>query len=165
MTPRAALLALAILPLAGSCNLASIRGSGIPAREERSVGTFERLEVSGGALRIQAQVGTSGPLVITGDDNLVPLVETRLHGDTLCIDTGPHSIAPSEPLVVRIPVRSLRAIEASGAVTILVEGVDAPHFQIALSGASDLTVRGRTHRLEIDSSGASDLRLFDLVAQ
>jgi Putative auto-transporter adhesin, head GIN domain len=65
---------------------------------------------------------------------------------------------------VRVGVRTLRGIDASGACIVDVDGVAGGDFRVALSGASQFTGNGRVDRLDADLSGASRISASTLTA-
>ena len=42
---------------------------------------------------------------------------------------------------------------------------NAPRISVDLSGASDLTIRGKTRDFEAEASGASEIKCFDLLTE
>ena len=143
------------------------RGSGTPATEVREVEAFERIDVSG-AVELIVHVAPDGPqkLEITADDNLVPLLETRVQGHELEVGFGPNMmIRPKVGVRVEAWVPSLTAIDASGATDVEVEGLHGAEFSLDVSGASDTILRGSVDRLDVDISGAGELEAKELVTK
>ena len=63
-----------------------IKGSGDAVTEERDVGSFKRIESSGSA-DIFVTIGDELSVKVTLDDNLIDLIETKVRGKTLKIDS------------------------------------------------------------------------------
>jgi hypothetical protein len=150
---RCALLA-AVLFLTTACFMRpTVQGSGTPASSTRSTGSFDELAFSGtGTLRVTIGDGVS--VIVSGDDNIVPLIQTELTGSKLAIFTK-SSIAPKVPLVIAITAPSLKSLELSGATAADVSGLNEKAIELSLSGASNATLSGRADHLAIDASGAS----------
>jgi hypothetical protein len=138
------------------------RGSGVSASETRELEAFTAIE-SGGALDLIVHVGAAEQkVVLSGDDNILPVIETRVRGDRLVVE---HEgwLRPELPLVLEVWVPSLEAVEASGTTNIEVDGLSG-EFDLDLSGATDAELSGRVERLDIDASGAADVDATDLEA-
>jgi hypothetical protein len=104
-------------------------------------------------------------LEITAEDNILPLVETVVRSGTLTLGwrSGTGSIS-GHGIDIRIDVRELRAVDASGAAHIDVEGIAGRDFTVTLSGAAQFTGSGTVAELSVDLSGASRARSADLTA-
>jgi hypothetical protein len=153
-SPRFTLAALSLTALlAAACGT---RGSGVAATETREVEPFTSIETNG-ALDVIVHVGADAQkLVLSGDDNILPEIETRVRGDRLVVE---HEgwLRPHEPLLIEVWVPALTRVEASGASDIEVEGLDGGQFELDLSGATDAELHGKVGRLDADISGAGDL--------
>jgi hypothetical protein len=152
-------LSLSIALLSGC----GARGSGTSTNETRELESFEAIEL-GGALDLIVHVGAAQKVVISGDDNIVPEIETRVAGGKLHIE---HEgwLRPELPLKVEIWVPKLEAIEASGATDIDVENLSGERFELELSGAGDVELRGKLDALDVEISGAGDLDARSLEAK
>src|SRR5262245_33132286 len=64
----------------------SVRGSGVRTEEDRPVAEFHSVELETSA-KVQVEVGSAPSLHISGDDNLLPLVETKVENGVLKVDT------------------------------------------------------------------------------
>jgi hypothetical protein len=70
--------ALFVCMLAFGCTLGdSVIGSGKKASETRKVDSFTQLELLGVG-RIEVTIGNRQPLELSGDDNILPLIETKV---------------------------------------------------------------------------------------
>jgi hypothetical protein len=132
------------------------RGSGVAATETREVGQFSTIH-SEGALNVIVHVGSDAQkVVLSGDDNILPEIETRVRGDKLVLEHEDW-LRPDLPLVIEIWTPSLAGIEVSGASDVEVDGLSGGQFDLDLSGASDAELRGKVDRLDVDVSGAGDV--------
>ncbi len=163
LTPLRHVLPL-VLPLLVLLPACGTRGSGTAVSETRELDPFEAIEF-GGALELIVHVGASEQkLVIRGDDNIVPNIETRVSGDKLVIEHDGW-MRPELPLVVEIWVAKLASIEASGATDLDVEGLHGERFELELSGAADAELRGQVARFDLEVSGAADVDARALAAE
>jgi hypothetical protein len=141
------------LLLAASPAAAFTTGSGVLKSEVRTVGTFSRIAISG-SMTLEVAAGQS--VTVSGDDNLVPLVETTVSGNVLRIRFY-DGYATSKPLVVKVAVPSLEAIIAWGAAKITASGIAGDRFDLEGNGATKATLAGRTGHLQVKLLGAGDV--------
>ncbi|PRQ04153.1 hypothetical protein ENSA5_10430 [Enhygromyxa salina] len=160
-----------ILTLAGlvgvlSLSACSLRGSGTAMTETRALDEFDAIELGGAfSLIVHVDPGAAQKVEVSGDDNIVPEIVTRVSGGELDVSLDHWMVRPKEPMKIEVWVSSLTELEASGAANIEVEGVHGERFELELSGASDSTISGSVDRFEIDSSGTSHLKAHDLEAK
>jgi hypothetical protein len=147
--------------LLGACGS---RGSGDRKTETRELEGFQSIEL-GGALDLIVHVGAAEQkVVISGDDNLVSKVETRVSGGKLHVE---HEgwMRPELPMQIEVWLPKLEAIEASGASDIDVDNLVGERFELELSGAGDIELRGKVDQLEVELSGAGDVDARTLEAK
>ena len=77
-----------------ACSAFGTTGSGPVKTETREVGTFTKVEVSAG-IGIDIQIGSAGPLTISAEENILPLILTHLVGDTLLIHSSASFLSPA----------------------------------------------------------------------
>ena len=146
---------LLVLLLSAGCDWHRIRGNGYIKTEERSVAPFSDVE-AGGAYELQWHPGPIS-LRLTTDENLLEKVETVVKGNLLKIKThGP--LAPTHGLKILITSPSLTGASLSGAARFDATQLAGPSFTLETSGASKITLAGRTNRLVASLTGASQLR-------
>jgi hypothetical protein len=116
---------------------------------------FSSVAVSG-ALKAELALGAEPLVVVSGDDNLLELVETEVSDGALVISPEPGVVfSERHPLIVRVTAPALAEIEASGASDIVVSSLDEQSLSIEASGASVVFAAGRSEELSVDASGAS----------
>jgi hypothetical protein len=183
MSRLAQLVVLCLLP--ASALAASVVGSGIAATQTRPAAGFH-----GVALGIPANVeirqgGTEG-VTLTGDDNVLPLIETRVTNGTLEIrwrDRGTEVRAGKIAIVVQAKsvdaltvggAGSMRAtslatpaltatLGGSGAITI--EKLDTDALKATIGGSGTLSAGGRADRLDGTLAGSGRLSAPSLQAR
>ena len=163
----------------------SIRGSGVAKEETRSVEAFHALE-AGNALQVTVAVtpGATASIKISGDDNLVPLIESEVRDGTLILRVKDNSnISTKLPLLAEVVTGEFDRVEASGAASVKVSGgskVDrftaeasgAVHVSVArletsnavasAEGASHVALSGAAQSLKASASGASQIKAEEL---
>jgi hypothetical protein len=157
-------LSLTLLVMSGCHHkFGQATGSGTMKVEKRTVPSFNAVSISG-AYDVEIVVQKEQSLEIEGDDNLLPLITTDVHGGTLDIDNT-KSFSTKNKLRLRISVPSLNAVSTTGASDIVISGVKSDEFNIDVSGAGSLQLSGETKTLEIKQSGAGDVDAKELHAE
>ena len=157
------LIAVILFSFLGCRNWGGIRGSGDVENEKRDIEQFEVLEVSG-AFNVRVTLGEEPSLELSGDDNLLKYVKTSNKGNRLVISTR-KNINPREEMRITITNPSLRKLDVSGANKIRIREIEADEFEVDISGACSIALRGNANRLMIDMSGASSLDAADLISK
>src|SRR4051794_31092746 len=80
------LSALAGCDLPGAIGEPSLVGSGVPASVQRQIGPIDQIVVEG-AMDVKVTVGGEPQLKIETDDNLLPIIITKVNGTKLTVGT------------------------------------------------------------------------------
>jgi len=158
-TAVAAVLALAA-PLAawahegGKCG-GGTAGNGKKVTQVRQVGAFKAVRLEG-SLDVKVKVGGPTTLAVSIDENLQPLVVTRVDGDTLVIESGNMSYRGEARVEVTTPALQGFAIEGSGDVAI--DGGKGD-LKLSVAGSGDLSWSGSAGKLTVDIEGSGDVKL------
>jgi len=139
-----------------------VKGSGVTATDSRTVDKFDEVEVSISA-NVTVTVGEAGPLKITGDDNIVPLIETVVEDGVLKIKTA-HRHSTKKGIQIEVSTASLKEVELAGSGDIVVSGLDNEDFEVSLEGAGDITLSGRSAGLNVALEGSGDIKCYELNA-
>jgi len=183
------LFSLVIIVFASGCREMTgrrVRGSGEIKTEARTVSTFNSIDVSG-AIDVYVKQDSVSSVKVVADDNILEYIEVHTEGSSLEIYTeGNVRLRPSEKIKVYVSnpqykefqvsgassIRGENQVTSTGSVHIGISGagegkleIDAPKVSIDLSGASSVSVRGRTKDFEAGASGASKIRCFDLLTE
>jgi|SRR5690606_5288108 len=140
----------------------SVQGSGNVVTEQRSVSEFSRVSV-GGVFKAEIKAGEDFSVTVEADDNLLPLIQTEVSGDTLSISTDSR-LRADDPMIIRVTAPTIDEVEATGAANVDLSGVDSRVLSLSLSGASKMTAAGNADRISADVTGASSLMAYDLTA-
>jgi hypothetical protein len=158
---------LTVIFIAGSLSAMSwgdgLSGSGVKGVREVSLDEFRALEGSG-ALEIEVHCGQAARARVSGDDNLLDLVQFKQQGERLVLDLS-QDISSRSRLLIELWTPTLEELEISGACEVRVLKLNSSSLEIELSGASELVLNGQTGRLELDQSGASELEGHKFIAE
>jgi hypothetical protein len=131
-------------------------GSGKVVSESRTVSGFSKVDLSGfGDLSID--VNGSEALTIEGDDNILPLIETEVRGDTLHIGFKDRALVQRvSRLRFALSAKQLEGLTVSGAGNITASNIDSPRMAVVTSGAGRISMSGKATDQTITLSGAGD---------
>ena len=166
-----------------SCNVVGEQGNGNVVKQERKVAAFNAIDVSG-AFDVYITQGSVQSVFVEADDNLLPLIRTEVKGSTLMIGNE-KPIRDPKSLKVYITVPDLRTIELSGAVNlhsqnkltftelgIEISGATEANLELAVqkldissSGGSEMRFTGMANKVNMDVSGAVNIHAYDLLAE
>jgi Putative auto-transporter adhesin, head GIN domain len=141
----------------------SVIGSGKEARETREIGNFTELDLRGVG-SVEVTIGNPRPLVISGDDNILPMIETKVTDGRLTIrSTRP--VRPVQPLIIEATPSDLATVMLSGAGEIATSGIANDNLRATLTGAGTITLSGQTSNLAITLTGTGTVDARKLVAK
>ncbi|HZY39581.1 MAG TPA: head GIN domain-containing protein [Mucilaginibacter sp.] len=141
-----------------SCMLNCVHGSGNMKTENRKVGDFNRLSISG-VYKVVLKQDSSLGVTITADDNLLKYIKTTVSGGKLRIYSKRNFCNEGE-LTLSIGVRNLEELSASGVVEVNSDGkINAKDMHFDLSGASKITMDINAANVTTSGEGASELNL------
>lgn len=132
---------------------AGVKGSGVVKTESREVAGFSSISLqSVGKVTVQ-QTGRDS-LTISAEDNILPLLESRVADHTLYLETVKDAdIDPARPIEFAVEVKSLEGLTMAGAGSIEAKGIQGKRLSVSLSGAGKVTVAGSADALELSLSG------------
>ncbi len=146
-----------------NCNPNAIQGSGVSKTESRAVGSFSRINLAGSP-DVEVAVGPETSVSVTTDDNILPIIETTVSGNTLSIDSRSNYNSRID-VKVKITVPTLDGVSVSGSGDIHVTGLKASDIDAGVTGSGDVTLSGTADRLNAQITGSGDLRAGDLAAK
>lgn len=137
-----------------------VEGSGQVVTQARVVPHFTRLQAEG-PFTVTVRPGTAQRVQVRADDNLQPLVDTHVEGDTLVIapprDTALNS---RQKIEVLIDTPSLAAASLRGSGQLSLERLEGGPFTLALSGSGHIRLsEARLTRLSVQLAGSGDVAL------
>lgn len=180
---------LIILVFATSCSEIAgrrVRGSGNITSQTKNGSGFTNIDVSG-AIDVYVTQDSSSSIKVEGDDNILQYIVTEVNGSTLEIYTeSGFNLRPSHKIKVYVSNPTFNGFRVSGAssingdspisgserITVNASGasgikldINAPVVNVEVTGASTANLRGRTKDLDINASGASKVKGYDLLSE
>ena len=159
----AALLgAAALIAAAPAARADIVTGSGKVVTETRAVTGFQAVASSLGGKLLLRQ-GTREGVELSGDDNVLPLIETRVvdHDGVPTLVIGPKrgsTFTTRSPMSATVDLITLKAIAMSGGGAVTYDGLKTSSLKLALSGSADVKLRQLSaDELAGNVSGSGDL--------
>lgn len=135
-----------------------VAGSGTAATQRRDLASFTGIAL-GAPFSVVLRQGTRESVEIVADDNLLPLIETKVSGrgrGTLSIGVVRDAqIEPRTPVVVTIDFVKLDAIALGSSGTIAAQGLKLDKLDIAVGGSGKVSLTSLdTSALEVSIGGS-----------
>jgi len=181
-----ALAGLLLCLLAPPALAATIVGSGASRTETRAVAGFHAIALGVDA-HLEIRQGSTESLAITGDDNIVPLVETVVEAGVLKIRWADRGSASTRyrDLAIVVDAKTLDAIalgssgrihapkltaaafsaKVGGSGDIAIDALEADSVAATLGGSGRIVLAGRADSLEATLSGSGNLAAGKLAAR
>ena len=178
------LICLTIISLKSFCQETIINDKNA---EVRNVGTFSAIKVSGAIDVYLSQSNSDAVAVSASEEKYRDKIKTEVSNGTLKIyfdgDKFSWNIG-NKKLKAYVSFRDINSLEATGASTFKINGtISGTNLDVKLSGASNLTgdvkfskliadlngasqikISGSVNNIDINASGASDVKGYDLSA-
>jgi hypothetical protein len=154
---------LLVALLLSACGINVINGSGNIRTESRPVSGFTAVNFSGfGELTIMQ--GEAEALTIETDDNLLPYIKTTVSQGTLTIGFDDAAwvpiMRPSDSIRYNLTVKTLTALDMSGAGTVESAQLTTDQLTLTASGAGEIKIADLTAgdvTVEMSGAGTVDL--------
>lgn len=139
-----------------------IKGNGVAKTETREVSDFTILG-SGGPIEVKISFGLSKTISVSGDENILPYIETYVKDNALNIKVKDGNTVKSEtPIRVEVSMTVIDGLAQSGSGKINGKGDfksdKATSFALSGSGVINLSF-GKFSGLEINTSGSGKIEL------
>jgi hypothetical protein len=183
------LFSFPVLTLLSSCGEnginPTIRGNGPVETQDRSVRTFDRVEVATDA-DVTIVQGPTQEVRVEAQRNILDILETDVSSGKLRIETGRYNLRSHDPIKVFITVPSLAGVRLSSnghissaapwnASTMSVEDTGSGSIELAcgqvhtvntnITGSGSVTLSGAADEHEARLTGSGELRAYDLSTQ
>jgi len=118
----------------------TVKGSGKEVAVARQVAAFSALRLDS-SVDVQAHQGAVPSVTVHADDNIEPLIETVVDGDTLVVRTKKGSGYYSHhKVMVDVVFTSLTAVQQRGSGDLHIDKISGPKFESSISGSGDLQI-------------------------
>lgn len=141
-----------------SCDLDCTKGSGDVISETRIVDFFDKIELRG-SFDLHLSQAEDFSMIIEADDNVLPLIETRINSqDRLIVDLE-DCIRSHEPIVLFVSAPNIEEISINGSGDVFAATTwDFNSLKLEIDGSGDVDVDSLfVNFAEIDIEGSGDI--------
>lgn len=159
-------------------------GNGKMVTVNRTTSDYDDISV-GGSFDVILIKGKEGNIVIEGEENIIPYIETEMQGKKLQIRYKKNTnISTTKKLVVKVPYNKIDKISLGGSGNITNEGIiKSIEFSASLGGSGNITLKiesdeinaniggsgnieltGKTKELTCSIAGSGNINAYDLTA-
>jgi hypothetical protein len=150
----------------GVLSMNTTRGSGNIMTQTVEVSDFNSVSLEGSG-DVYIQQGKTESLTIEADDNILPLLETKVRGSELVLTTKPNqNIDPSQKIVYRVTVKDLKGVSLKGSGNFYIDPVKSDSMDVLISGSGDIKFKDlSTGKLSTDLNGSGNIIADKLAAE
>jgi hypothetical protein len=175
---------LLLLVVLAGCD--SVSGSRNVVKEDRQLGDFSEVSVSG-SMDVYITQGNTRNLTIEAEDNIIPLIETEMHDNDLEIRFKRNTnIRNHKPVKIFLTTPVLEGLNLNGSGDVEVKShfsspgsmrfslsgsgdlsgsFNAPEMRVDLAGSGDIELKGQTRDLNISIAGSGNCDADELLAE
>jgi hypothetical protein len=156
-------LLCAALLIAGCADMTFVPGSGNTVREERSVDDFTAVSICCG-MHLEFTEGDQITVVLEGDDNLLPDIETVVQDEQLTVRFRRpftfFSVQRNRAVTAIITAPTLQGLELSGGAEANADQITTDTLHLLVSGGSHINIDTlRVDQLSAELSGGGEIRI------
>lgn len=136
-----------------------IKTSGVSITETRDIGAFSQLRVRTPNVKV---VISNGPpsCVITGDENIIPLIATEINGNQLVIKHNEEkSFRFTAPVTLTLTNNNWKDLVVNGCDVEVIDTIHADKFELETNGTGKINMRLKTKKLKAKIRGACMVNL------
>ena len=123
-----------------------VNGNGNIVEQIRPLGNFSSVLIDFSA-EVTIVNGETPSFTITGDENVLPHIGTKVRGGKLHI-TQDKWIEPSQSVIIRVGTPFTASLETSGYSNVVIESIDGPRLKVN-AGVGKVSLHGKAERLQV----------------
>ncbi len=144
---------------------ARVIGSGNVISEPRTVSGITSISVEGSA-NVKVIFGVAESLVITGEDNIIFLIETNVQNHQLIVKTKPlMTYSAKKPVLVTVTLKSLKSASIKGSGNMDISGYPGGSLEVNLPGSGNISLGGLANDVRINLDGYGNIFADQLIAK
>ena len=146
-----------------SCHWHRIRGNGSIKTETRDVAAFDAISCDGG-YDVQIDCQEKQSLAIETDENLLPLVKTEVHNNTLHVYTK-GMLFPTNRIRIAVSIPNITEFTSNGSTDGEINKVSNNALDVYIHGSGKLYLNGKSGNVKINTSGSSKIDATSLISE
>jgi hypothetical protein len=165
IAPFIAAITLAATPTAARADwnwgwVKRVTGSGVSKTETRHPGSFNGVSL-GLSAKVEVKQGNNESITITGDDNIVPLIETEIENGKLKIRWTERNLSVNyKNLVILVEAKDIESLSIAGSGDIVADTLNAKEFKVSVAGSGGVRIKQlNAGEVTASISGSGDIHL------
>jgi len=142
---------------------AQVKGNGNFVSEMRELSKFKAIEISIGYDKIIVNCGKEPSLHISGDENILPLITTRISKGILRIESDSTFETKADSEII-INVKSLKEFTFDGVGETVIQNVNSEKFTCNINGVGSCDLKGKVKSFNISVNGVGSVNARQLIA-
>ena len=142
---------------------AQVKGNGILASEIRNLSNFKAIEISIGYDKIIVNCGQKPSLHISGDENILPLITTRISKGILKIESDSTFDTKSASEII-INIKSIKDFSFDGVGKTVINNLNEDKFNCNINGVGSCELKGKVESFYVSVNGVGSVSARELIA-
>ena len=142
---------------------AQVKGNGNFVSEMRELSKFKAIEIAIGYDKIIVNCGGEPSLHISGDENILPLITTRISKGILRIESDSTFETKADSEII-INVKSLKEFTFDGVGETDIQNVNSEKFICNINGVGSCDLKGKVKSFNIFVNGVGSVNARQLIA-
>ena len=149
-----------------SANWDRVKGRGAVTTETRTLPPITGIRLEG-STQVRITNSSTQEVTVEGYNNLLPLLETRVEGETLVISYKKGTNVTNDNSVVYLKIPSVKKISVSGSGNLEMAGAfNEAKLEIAISGSSNILLEdGTANNFNVQISGSGNVNAYTFKTQ
>ena len=142
---------------------AQIKGNGNFVSEMRELSKFKAIEIAIGYDKILMNCGQEPSIHISGDENILPLITTRISKGILRIESDSTFETKADSEII-INVKSLKEFTFDGVGETVIQNVNSEKFTCNINGVGSCELNGKVESFYVSVNGVGSVNARQLIA-
>ena len=142
---------------------AQVKGNGNFVSEMRELSKFKAIEISIGYDKIIVNCGQKPSIHISGDENILPLITTRISKGILKIESDSTFETKADSEII-INVKSLKEFTFDGVGETVIQNVNSEKFTCNINGVGSCELNGKVESFYVSVNGVGSVNARQLIA-
>ena len=142
---------------------AQVKGNGNLASEMRKLSNFRAIEISIGYDKIRVNCGEEPSIHISGDENILPLITTRISKGVLKIESDSTFETKADSEII-INIKSLKDFTFDGVGKTVINNLNEDKFTCNINGVGSCELKGKVESFYVSVNGVGSVNAKQLIA-
>ena len=142
---------------------AQVKGNGVLASEIRKLSNYKTIEISISYDNILVNCGQESSIYISGDENILPLIKTRISKGILKIEADSTFETNSDAEMI-INIKSIKDFTFDGVGKTVIHNLNEDKFNCNINGVGSCELNGKVESFYVSVNGVGSVNARQLIA-